>query len=221
MALRLINGLFYYDHVLDIDNQALIDEIIATKESPKGEYNKSRPHPYDVDMQHTFYEDVPLKEETFDLLNKKISEVTSQIFKIPNAMSCTEVWGQLVPPGEQTMIHNHDDGERIGLSWVYYPHMPDKSGNLHFVSQTDTQRIMWEIKSTPGTLYLFSSNVLHFTPRNASNETRVSISGNTIASLELKSIIQNDVEFKNNYWYFVGRSGENTLSEDGEEEKDN
>jgi len=71
---------------------------------------------------------------------------------------------------------------------------------------------MWEIKSTPGTLYLFSRDILHFTPRNASKEIRVSISGNCASNPELSSILNNDVEFKNNYWYFTGRDGENILN---------
>jgi len=34
MALKLINGLFYYEHKLDVDNKALIDEIIHKKNVP-------------------------------------------------------------------------------------------------------------------------------------------------------------------------------------------
>jgi|TARA_B100001939_G_scaffold321754_1_gene311619 hypothetical protein len=212
MALKLINGLFYYEHKLDVDNKALIDEIIYTRENPSDNLNQSRPHHLEMDEQHTFYEDVPLKEDTFDLLNTKVNEVTDQIFGIKNAMYCCEIWGHVVNPGEQTMIHTHHEKDSIGLSWVYYPHMPVKSGNLVFIANADQQRIMWEIKSTPGTLYLFSRDILHFTPRNASKEIRVSISGNCASNPELSSILNNDVEFKNNYWYFTGRDGENILN---------
>ena len=61
MALKLINGLFYYEHKLDVDNKALIDEIIYTRENPSDNLNQSRPHHLEMDEQHTFYEDVPLK----------------------------------------------------------------------------------------------------------------------------------------------------------------
>lgn len=212
MALKLINGLFYYEHELNLDNQELIDEIIETRNNPSNDLNDSRPHHLEVDEQHTFYEDVPLKEETFDYINYKVQEITNKIFGMKNAMDCTEIWGHIVKPGEQTMIHTHHESNSVGLSWVYYPHMPENSGNLVFICNTDQQRIMWEIKSKPNTVYLFSRDILHFTPRNSSKETRVSISGNTAASPELESIIKNDVEFKNNYWYFKGRNGENTLS---------
>ena len=34
MSLKLINGLFYYEHDLELDNEALIKEITTTRENP-------------------------------------------------------------------------------------------------------------------------------------------------------------------------------------------
>ena len=47
MGLKLINGLFYFEHTFDdINNQALIDEIKYTKENPdRTDLDDSRPHP--------------------------------------------------------------------------------------------------------------------------------------------------------------------------------
>ena len=100
--------------------------------------------------------------------------------------------------------------------------MPVKSGNLIFIASANQQRVMWEIESTPSTLYLFSRDILHFTPRNASKETRISVSGNCVLGSELMNVIRKDIGFKNNFWYFQGREGENIVDRDkdnGQKEK--
>lgn len=212
MSLKLINGLFYYEHDLELDNKSLIKEITATRENPGDNLDDSRPSHKEVDMQHTFYEDVPLKQETFSLISKQVGKVLDSIFDLKTAMNIQEIWGHFTPPGEQTMIHNHYEKNTRGLSWVYYPHMPENAGNLIFHCQVDTQRIMWEINSTAGKIYFFSRDILHFVTRNASNKNRISISGNVTTGSELNMILNNDHQFKNNYWYFVGRDGERIVT---------
>ena len=236
MGLKLINGLFYFEHTFDdINNQALIDEIKYTKENPdRTDLDDSRPHPLDLneegmDMQHTFYEDVPLTNKSLVLLGDKVQGVCDSIFNMKQSVMCEEGWGHVIPPGEQTMVHNHGSNtpvggskNELGLSWVYYPHMPVKSGNLIFIASANQQRVMWEIESTPSTLYLFSRDILHFTPRNASKETRISVSGNCVLGSELMNVIRKDIGFKNNFWYFQGREGENIVDRDkdnGQKEK--
>ena len=214
MSLKLINGLFYYEHDLELDNKSLIKEITATRENPGDNLDDSRPSHKEVDMQHTFYEDVPLKQETFSLISKQVGKVLDSIFDLKTAMNIQEIWGHFTPPGEQTMIHNHYEKNTRGLSWVYYPHMPENAGNLIFHCQVDTQRIMWEINSTAGKIYFFSRDILHFVTRNASNENRISISGNVTTGSELNLILNNDHQFTNNYWYFVGRDGERIVPKD-------
>jgi hypothetical protein len=53
---------------------------------------------------------------------------------------------------------------------------------------------------------MFSSNILHFVPRNASGQNRISVSGNLRASDQFIEVLREDHEFKNNYWYFSGRN---------------
>jgi|TARA_B100001094_G_C18185114_1_gene803307 hypothetical protein len=211
MSLKLINGLFYYEHELELDNEKLINEITSTRENPGNELNESRPSHKDVDMQHTFYEDVPLTNATFDIIGSGINKIVDSIFNMDNAMEVTEIWGHFTPPGEQTMIHSHEDNVR-GLSWVYYPHMPENAGNLIFHCQADKNRIMWEIDCKPGTIYFFSREILHFVTRNASNENRISISGNLVTGSKLNKILNEDHDFQNNYWYFTGRDGERIVN---------
>ena len=68
------------------------------------------------------------------------------------------------------------------------------------------------VNSTAGKIYFFSRDILHFVTRNASNENRISISGNVTTGSELNMILNNDHQFKNNYWYFVGRDGERIVN---------
>ena len=208
MSLKLINGLFYYEHDLELNNESLIEEITTTRENPGDNLNDSRPSHKEVDMQHTFYEDVSLKDDTFDAISGKVSNIFDGIFNMDQATAINEIWGHFTPPGEQTMIHNHYEKGVLGLSWVYYPHIPKGAGNLIFHCQVETKRIMWEINSTPGKIYIFSRDILHFVTRNSSNENRISISGNVVVRPELDNILRNDHQFTNNYWYFVGRDGE-------------
>ena len=79
MSLKLINGLFYYEHDLELDNKSLIEEITTTRENPGNDLDDSRPSHKEVDMQHTFYEDVPLKQETFSLIGEQVSSVLDSI----------------------------------------------------------------------------------------------------------------------------------------------
>ena len=106
------------------------------------------------------------------------------------------------------MVHDHDGNSSTGmqLSWVYYPHQPENAGNINFIANANGARISYEVPTKAGHLYLFASSVLHFVPRNASGQNRVSISGNLIATPQFIQVIQDDDNWTNNFWYFVGRN---------------
>ena len=57
---KLINGIYYSQHKLEVDNDALIKDIIDQRNNPKDSTGKDRPNQSEVDVQHTFYEDTPL-----------------------------------------------------------------------------------------------------------------------------------------------------------------
>ncbi len=209
MKLKLINGLFYLEHKLKLDNKRFIDEITSTRNNPTGDLNDSRPSHKDVDMKHTFYEDVPLTNETYDIIGREVTKTTDKMFGIKNALELTEIWGHFTAPGDQTMIHNHNAKGSRGLSFVYYPHMPKKAGNLTFCCQVDQNRVMLEVASQKGHIYFFSRDILHFVTRNASKENRISVSGNLVIGAELNTILNNDKQFENYYWFFAGRDGDN------------
>ena len=108
------------------------------------------------------------------------------------------------------MVHDQaggcDEGSGYQLSWVYYPHQPKNAGNINFIVNANEARVSYEVPIKSGHLYLFSSSILHFVPRNASGQNRISISGNLIPNPQFVEVIKDDDDYTNNFWYFLGRN---------------
>ena len=216
MSLNLINGLFYAEFKLDnIDNEAVIKEVtdIYLNEDKKivDELDGSRPlrERDEVDIQHTFYEDCPITNDTKHKFEIEIKKITDNNFGI-DSYKLEEIWGHFTHPMGYTMVHDHAGGCDINvetqLSWVYYPHQPENAGNINFIATVNESRICHEVPIKSGHLYLFSSSLLHFVPRNASGQNRISVSGNLIAQEQFTAVVREDDEYTNNIWYFIGRN---------------
>ena len=96
-----------------------------------------------------------------------------------------EIWGHVLKPGETTQIHSHrnkKDWDFLGLSWVYYPMMPegkDIGGKIIYQIQIGgIKTINKDFTPVTGNFIIFPSWLPHFTTRCTSSETRISISGN-------------------------------------------
>jgi len=206
MKLQLLNGIFFSEHDLDIDHDSILQEVIDSRNNPQPSLHKSRPNQSEIDSFHTFYEDTNLYDKTYSTLKNSIDKLITSIFGGPMLIP-TEIWGHIIPPMEQTMVHNHRDGliDPPGLSWAYYPHAPENAGGLTFI--TNVNGFTYNVSTTPkkGKLLLFSNSILHYTPRNNSKIDRISISGNLKLTPELKDQLKNDLEYKNPYWYYAGR----------------
>ena len=203
---KLINGIYYSEHNLNLDNNLLLQEVIDSRNNPEESSHYSRPHSTQVEKHHTFYEDTNLYDRTYNLMDNAVMSVINGIFG-QNMMQMEEIWGHIIPPNEQTMIHDHGHSFsfQYGLSWVYYPHTPLNSGGLCFMCNIDNSKFIHEVKPETGKLFLFSNYISHFTPRNASNVDRISISGNAIANTLLQRKLYNDVDFKNPFWKYHGK----------------
>ena len=207
MSLNLINGLFYSEHELKgIDDERLISEVIRIrKEGNTCLGNDSRPHHSDVDVAHTFYEDVPLPEDIENEFKTSAICAIEGLFG-EDSFKLDEVWGHYLAPLEQTLVHDHGGGTDIRLSCVYYPHVPKNAGNLFFICEINGGRCFYELKCKPHHLYLFSNTLLHYSPRNGSGVDRVSVAANWLATPQFARKIFDDVSYENVYWYFKGRS---------------
>ena len=108
-----------------------------------------------------------------------------------------EFWFNITAPGESTGWHDHK--ERSELSGVYYLHVPDNSGDIHFRKKIDDETFEWEIKSRTGKLILFDSSIQHSVPENKSKENRISIAFN-LFSLPIKIGSVNSVYSSNKFY---------------------
>ena len=108
-----------------------------------------------------------------------------------------EFWFNIAAPGESTGWHDHK--ERSELSGVYYLHVPDNSGDIHFRKKDDDETFEWQMKSQTGKLILFDSNIEHSVPENKSEENRISIVFN-LFSLPLKISLDNSVYSSNKFY---------------------
>ena len=108
-----------------------------------------------------------------------------------------EFWFNIASPGKSTGWHDHK--ERSELSGVYYLHVPDNSGDIHFRKKDDDETFEWEIKSQTGKLIIFDSNIEHSVPENKSKENRISIAFN-LFSLPLKISSVNSVYSSNKFY---------------------
>ena len=108
-----------------------------------------------------------------------------------------EFWFNIAGHGQSTGWHDHK--ERSELSGVYYLHVPDNSGDIHFRKKDDDETFEWKMKSQTGKLILFDSSIEHSVPENKSKENRISIAFN-LFSLPLKIGSVNDVYSSNKFY---------------------
>ena len=204
---RLINAIHYSEHDLSLDHDKVLQEVIDSRIKPRNSTHKSRPQQDEVDGQHTFYEDTNLYDETYKVMEKAVDEVLNNIFGV-NTFQAEEIWGHIIPPNEQTMIHNHDNSiidNDVSLSWVYYPHASKLAGDICFLSSINGKQHFVNAPQQKGKLFIFSSDMMHFTPRNGSGIDRISISGNHIATTKMKYQLIEDQYYQNPYWMYTGR----------------
>ena len=203
MSFKLIQGVYYSEHNMKgkFDNKYIIKAVTEGYKKRGVELSNSRPE--SVHPQHTFYEDVNIPE---DIYASFVLETIPLVNKVCNtdSFSVEDIWGHLTKPGQQTMVHAHKQvgGLQQGLSSVYYPHIKKNMGNLHFIVDVGNNRVIHEVKVKANHLYIFSRDILHFTPINATKTNRVSISGNFGTDWSFLDTAKLD----NNFFKYIGRN---------------
>lgn len=204
---NIITGIFYSQHTLNIDHDSIKDEVIESRTSPDkhpSTFNHRGNHYEENDIHHTFYEDTNLYDTTAIKLLKPIQNEVDRMFG-ENMIICNEIWGHIIYPGDQTTVHNHSSNlNEQGLSFAYYPHVLEKGGNIHFITQVNGKNSNCEHPIAKGDLLIFSRDLLHYTPRNGSDQIRATVSGNFILTPEFQKILNEDEHKKNPYWYYIG-----------------
>jgi len=165
---RPLITLGYSEHHLDgLDNPVISAQVIQRKALK-----------FEDAGGHTRYEDSYLPDTPECLaLRAQVREVMRAI--CPD-LEEKDHWAHILEPRESTMYHDHESPGRITLSWVYYAQVPPDSGNLCFIVYAAQRRRIVPVQAEVGKLVVFAGFLPHYTQRNNSDETRVSISGNYI-----------------------------------------
>ena len=174
MNLSTIATARYAVHQLTgIDNPAVVEQVLAEKDARRG-----------TDPGDTNYEDTPLPDTS------EVRAITGRVAEIMRdidpRLAPSPFWSHILNPGESTMFHTHSVGSYpgIGLSWVYYASVPERSGHLVFICQINDERIFHRVTPAVGRLVVFPASMPHMTERHAGQGVRVSISGNYFLSSE-------------------------------------
>ena len=174
MFRSLYNLQVFYSEIEGLDNKHLGELSLATAQTK-----------IDDQASATGYEDSPINENDNEIrkLRQTVRKIMSQ--HIDQRLEEGEIWAHVLKSGETTMIHSHrnkSDWGFLGVSWVYYVYNPtDKNSGGKIVFQTQiggTKTINQDFDPKAGDLIIFPSWLPHFTTRNVSPETRISISGN-------------------------------------------
>ena len=156
-----------FETTLDVDNEAINADVMLRKDMK-----------LDDTPGNTFQEDSYYPEtEACDDLIKKVDEVIHE--HIHPKFNTYNKWAHILEPNEQTMIHTHDGpGAPPHISWVYYSKTDPKCGNIVCQSTIHNKFFTQEVTPKVGTLIMFPNWMPHFTKKNNSGNTRISISGN-------------------------------------------
>jgi len=159
------------EHKLKMDND-IINKAVLDRQNMRMSDDKNT----------SLSEDSFFPSESVPECGRLIKEVMKIINKeIHPDLRSTNIWSHILGDKEQTMFHHHSQsGLMPGISWVYYSKVPKNSGNIVWTFEANAQRVTEEAEPEEGKLILFSQNIPHFTKKNNSGETRISISGNVV-----------------------------------------
>lgn len=154
-------------HTIDgVDNDQIVKDVLARRDIKMKD-----------EATNTGYEDSFLpKTPAVDLLMEKIDNIVKSVNK--HIVQKGAPWAHILDPGESTMFHTHSTSGPPGISFAYWVTYPKNSGEFVGVLQVDTMRHFHQVEPKAGDLLLFPTYLPHLTSRNASDEQRISISGN-------------------------------------------
>jgi hypothetical protein len=150
-----------------INNDAVIEQVLAHQDKR-----------FVDDPRQTTYEDSPLPDTPE--VKALTDQVTAIIHGIDPRLQPSPFWAHILQPGESTMYHTHGMGNLpgLGLSWVYYASVPERSGDLIFICQLNDDRSFQRVTPAVGKLAIFPASMPHMTEKHAGEGPRVSVSGN-------------------------------------------
>lgn len=157
-----------------IDNNAVVEQVLREQDKRLVD-----------DPRQTTYEDSPLPDTPE--VRALVDQVAAIMRAIDPRLAPSPFWAHILKPGESTMFHTHSVGNYpgLGLSWVYYANVPERSGDLVFICQLNEDRIFHGVTPVIGRLVIFPASMPHMTERHAGEGVRVSVSGNYFLPIQI------------------------------------
>ena len=145
-----------------------------------------------TDPNNTNSEDSEISAELIKPIEIKLQEIYEDIKII-------KPWAHFTEPGGVTLPHTHeelDSKTHRTLSWVYWLKIPINSGD--FVFYRESPKLVLRIEPKEDYLMLFDGENTHYTLKNLSKETRISIAGNFVVDKPVNNdIIKNILGYHN------------------------
>jgi hypothetical protein len=158
-----------YVTTLELDNEAINHEVLKRKDM------KLDDAPGSTFQEDSFLPQTGECKRLIEEVDKVIQEKINPNFNTYNQ------WAHILEPKESTMIHTHEgQGVIPHLSWVYYSKTDPKCGNIVWMTTVHNKNIIMEEEPKEGMLIIFPNWMPHFTKKNNSKNTRISISGNSM-----------------------------------------
>jgi len=162
----------FYTRIEGINNEALVDlSIQSRKIQDENKALVTGNISFEVNNPH------------IKLLRDSVKRIMHK--EIDSRLEEKEIWAHVTKSGETIQIHSHKNNSDWGclaVSWVYYarnPYDEDDGGKIVFQTQIGgTKTISRDFDPKEGDLIIVPGFLPHFTTRNPSPITRVSISGN-------------------------------------------
>jgi len=154
-----------YFYIKNIDNLALMQEIVADSSTPIQRYSN------DKSVCGEMFEDV-----LFDY-GPETQKLLVAINAIADTFGCElhgRAWAQVHHKYESCNVHDHISSDLV-KGFVYYVSVPEGAGNLYFELAGFGSSIIQPIECM---CVVFPSSLKHGVSKNLSDKLRVSVSGN-------------------------------------------
>ena len=137
----------YFPKILDLSHDKIINSIYQNRESTTYSHKINGRW----ENQYLSIQYFPELRKLFRTACREGKAILEKSLVVPYkelGLPMDEFWFNIAGPGESTGWHDHK--ERSELSGVYYLHVPDNSGDIHFRKKNDDETFEWKIKSQVG-----------------------------------------------------------------------
>ncbi|MEY4720265.1 MAG: hypothetical protein RL563_2883 [Pseudomonadota bacterium] len=173
-VISLINLNLFVTKLDGVNNDALTDAVLKSRQPSQGDFVKEEHHSY---FEDTILPPIAEVQSFSTRVTQEVSDLLCREYFVES------IWGLTLFSGESVMAHSHKSNQHLHpsefYSIAYYPQVPSGSADLIFsLNYCNTIETTKVIKPEEGMLIVFNSYIPHMTSRHRSEDPRVVISAN-------------------------------------------